>query len=269
MSVVAAALPRPRPPAFNTLVFADEFNGPAGSAPSSANWTIETKTFSNEELQSYTNSAQNVQLDGESHLVLTARKESHEGKEYTSGRIAAKSFKTEEAARVSFLYGRLEARIKVPLGQGFWPAFWAVGTNDGSAGWPQCGEFDMLEIYGKPTVNQIGNIHGWQSSGEHKWQAQTTAPGTLWTPTKLSEAFHTYGAIWTPESVQLQIDGQTYAVKDRNITPVGVGAQWPFNAGVPFYPILDLAVGGTAVEPPNESTPFPSKMEVDWVRVYQ
>ena len=130
------------------LIWSDEFNGAAGTSPSGSNWTAEQggNGWGNNELQSYTNRPQNVSHDGAGNLAITARKETYTGPDgntrgYTSARIHTKG-------KFSFTYGRLEARIRIPAGQGLWPAFWGLGDDVWDVGWPNCGEIDVMEALG-------------------------------------------------------------------------------------------------------------------------
>ena len=142
------------------LIWSDEFNGASGSSPSGSSWTAEQGGggWGNNELQSYTNRPQNVSHDGAGNLAITARKETYTGpdgnrRNYTSARIHTKG-------KFSFKYGRLEARIKTPTGQGLWPAFWALGDDVWDVGWPECGEIDVMEQLGHTSNQTHGNIHG-------------------------------------------------------------------------------------------------------------
>jgi beta-glucanase (GH16 family) len=255
----ATALPATPPP--GDLVWADEFEGPAGSSPNAAKWGFDVGGggWGNNELQYYTPSPQNASLDGHGDLIISARAEQYTGSEgvtrsYTSARL--QTLKTFQ-----FTYGRMEASIKVPAGQGLLPAFWALGSEayDGPSAWPACGEIDAMEVLGsKPNVLH-GTLHGlWPS-------LPNGIGGTLESPTPLSAGFHAYGVEWTPMSVSFLLDGTIY----KKITPsdLPAGSPWPFDH--PFFLLLNLAIGGNWPGPPNASSPFPAQMLVHWVRVWQ
>src|SRR5438552_14367198 len=134
------------------MVWHDEFAGPANEPPDRAKWTYDLGAtgWGNAELENYTNSTNNAALDGEGHLVIQAIA-ANGG--YTSARL-----KTEGIA--AFTYGRIEARIKLPFGQGIWPAFWMLGSDIGTVGWPRCGEIDIMENIGKEPAMVHGTVHG-------------------------------------------------------------------------------------------------------------
>lgn len=232
-----------------TLTWSDEFNG---SSLSGSNWVAETGTGSNgwgnNELQYYTNRSQNLQVTG-GNLVITALKESYGGRSYTSARIKTQGLKT-------FTYGKIEARIKLPSGQGLWPAFWMLGTNinSPSVGWPKCGEIDIME-----RVNNESLVHGavhWDANGQADY-AQVS--GNL----DFSQ-YHVYSIEWDSKYIRWYVDGAQFnAFYIENNT----GNTEEFQK--PFFILLNLAVGGNWPGSPNNSTPFPAKMLVDYVRVYK
>lgn len=230
-----------------TLTWSDEFNG---SSLSGSNWVAETGTGSNgwgnNELQYYTNRSQNLQVTG-GNLVITALKESYGGRSYTSARIKTQGLKT-------FTYGKIEARIKLPSGQGLWPAFWMLGSNITSVGWPKCGEIDIME-----RVNNESLVHGavhWDANGQADY-AQVS--GNL----NFSQ-YHVYSIEWDSKYIRWYVDGvQFNAFYIENNT----GNTEEFQK--PFFILFNLAVGGNWPGSPNNSTPFPAKMLVDYVRVYK
>jgi beta-glucanase (GH16 family) len=242
------------------LIWSDEFNGPAGASPDPANWSFDTGGggWSSDELQSYTSRPQNASLDGEGHLVITARAENYTGPEgitskYTSARL-------QTLNTFQFQYGLAEARIQVPSGQGLLPAFWMLGNNcyESAEAWPGCGEIDVMEVLGSEPNILNGTLHApwpWAPNGEG---------GTVESPTPLSGGFHTYGVEWSPDRITFLLDGTAY----ETITPdLPAGAAWPFQH--PYFLLLNLAVGGDWPGAPNASTQFPARMTVDWVRVWQ
>ncbi|MGG4092383.1 RICIN domain-containing protein [Paenibacillus lautus] len=229
------------------LVWSDEFNG---TSLNRANWTPEIGTGSggwgNNELQYYTDRAQNVQVTG-GNLVITAQKESYGGMNYTSARIKTQDLK-------SFTYGKVEARIKLPSGQGLWPAFWMLGSNISSVGWPKSGEIDIMErVNNNPYVN--GTVH-WDAGGHADFGRVS---GNL----DFSQ-FHVYSIEWDSKYIRWFVDGQQF---NEFYIENGTGNTEEFQR--PFFILLNLAVGGNWPGSPNNSTPFPSQMLVDYVRVYQ
>lgn len=229
------------------LVWSDEFDG---TALNSSNWTPEIGTGSggwgNNELQYYTDRSQNLQVTG-GNLVITARKESYGGMNYTSARIKTQNLK-------SFTYGKIEARIKLPSGQGLWPAFWMLGSNISTVGWPYCGETDIMErVNNNPYVN--GTVH-WDAGGHAEYGKVS---GNL----DFSQ-YHVYSVEWDSKYIRWFVDGQQF---NEFYIENGTGNTEEFQR--PFFLLLNLAVGGNWPGAPNDSTPFPAQMLVDYVRVYQ
>ncbi|AZK47907.1 RICIN domain-containing protein [Paenibacillus lentus] len=229
------------------LIWSDEFDG---SSLNTTNWTAEIGTGSggwgNNELQYYTDRPQNLQVTG-GNLVITALKESYGGMNYTSARIKTQGLR-------NFTYGKVEARIKLPSGQGLWPAFWMLGSNITTVGWPACGEIDIMErVNNNPFVN--GTVH-WDANG-HAEFGRTS--GSL----DFSQ-YHTYSIEWDPNYIRWFVDGVQY---NEFYIANGTGNTEEFQK--PFFLLLNLAVGGNWPGSPNASTPFPAQMLVDYVRVYQ
>jgi beta-glucanase (GH16 family) len=243
------------------LLFADEFDGPAGGLPSGSAWDPqEGAGWGTGQLQSYTARSQNVKVDGAGNLALIARKESYQGSGYTSARLQTKD-------RFSFTYGRAEARIKVPSGAGLWPAFWMLGDDIYTKGWPEAGEIDVMETIGSLPSELNGTVHAPQGA----WNGSADVDGHEWTqgeiynnPTSLSDAFHVYAVEWKPASIELSIDGRVYFTINKAQMPAG--GRWTFDH--PNHLLLNLAVGGEWPGSPTGATPFPSTMLVDYVRVY-
>ncbi|MGA2429766.1 MAG: glycoside hydrolase family 16 protein [Candidatus Acidiferrum sp.] len=254
-----------------TLVWHDEFDGPNGSLPDPAKWTYDLGGggWGNQELESYTNRAENARIEN-GNLVITARKENYEGsdqvtREYTSARL-----KTQ--GHFSQAYGRFEARIKIPAGQGMWPAFWMLGDNITSAGWPKCGEIDIMENIGREPGTIHGSLHGPLTTGS---ASDLTAGANLTSGKEFAADFHLYAVEWDPGTVRFYVDSTLYAT----FTPDSAGASsagsdsaaaragsWVFDH--PFYLILNVAVGGGWPGVPDATTTFPQTMLVDYVRVY-
>jgi len=235
----------------DNLVWADEFDG--SGSPDPAYWSFETGTgqngWGNFESQNYTDRTQNVQTQG-GQLFITARRESFEGSNYTSGRIITKQ-KFEQQ------YGRFEARMRLPYGQGMWPAFWMLGADIDNNEWPGAGEIDIMEYRGQEPTIIHGSVHGpGYSAGEAETKSYTL------TNDRFDTGFHVFGIEWGPQYINYYVDDVLY----NQITPADVDGDWVFNK--PFFIIINLAVGGTFVGPPNNQTVFPQSMLVDYVRVY-
>lgn len=234
------------------LVKADEFN--VNGAPDASLWTYDIGTgqngWGNNELQYYTDRPENVVVE-DGVLKITARKESFNGASYTSARIKTQGL-YEQA------YGRFEARIQLPWGQGLWPAFWLLGANIEEVDWPQCGEIDIMEYRGQEPTVIHGSVHGpGYSAGEaitKRYQLSND---------RFDTGFHIFGIEWGPEYINYYVDDVLY----NQITPSDVTGEWVFNQ--PFFIILNLAVGGSFVGPPGNQTSFPQTMLVDYIRIYE
>ena len=241
--------PSPTPP--SAQAWADEFDGPANSAPDAAKWTYDLGGggWGNQELETYTNLPQNVYVDGAGHLVIRVERS---GAAFTSARLKTQGL---FAAR----YGTIESRIRLPFGQGIWPAFWMLGTNITSAGWPGCGEIDIMENVGRePSVNH-GSVHGPGYSGGNSVSGLYTLPGSA----RFADDFHVFAIHWAPGTVTFLVDGTAY--KTVTAASLPAGAKWVFDN--PFFLIVNVAVGGTFPGAPDATTQFPQQMIVDYIRV--
>lgn len=241
------------------LVWSDEFNGPDGSSVDGGKWGSEVGGggWGNNELESYTARPENVQQRG-GNLVITARKEDYtgtDGKErhYTSGRIKTKGL-------FSRTYGRFEARMQLPLGKGIWPAFWLLGDDIGSVGWPKAGEIDVMENIGE-AGKVYSTLHGPGYSGARGISAKYSLP----TDVAVNTGFHVYAVEWAPNDIKFYFDEKLIA--ERTPADLPKGAAWVYDH--PFYLILNVAVGGGWPGNPDETTTFPQQMLVDYVRVYR
>jgi hypothetical protein len=237
------------------LVFDDEFNGASGSGVDTSKWTIDPGTGQNGEQEYYTN-GNNAAMDGQGHLVMTARKETVGGRDYTSHRM-------NTGGKFTFQYGRVEARVKVPKGQGFWPAFWMMGADFLTGRpWPYNGEVDIMEILGKDTFTGYSTLHAPMYNGGNGYgQSYKAASGA-----DLSADFHTYAAEWDSKGIRFYLDNTLVFNADK-ATVENTRGIWIYDH--PFYVILNLAVGGDWPGAVDATTPFPSQMQVDYVRVYQ
>lgn len=236
----------------NKLVMQDEFD--TNGAPNSAIWTYDIGTGSNgwgnNELEYYTNSSDNVKVE-DGMLQITAKKQAFMGSEYTSARLLTKGLFEQK-------YGRFEARIKMPWGQGIWPAFWLLGADSDTVTWPLCGEIDIMEYKGQePTVTH-GTVHGPGYSGA---TAITKSYDLI--NNRFDTDFHIFGIEWGKNYINFYVDDVLY----NQITPDKVTGEWVYDK--PFYIILNLAVGGNYVGSPNNETTFPQTMLVDYVRIYE
>lgn len=249
------------PPATGTwtLTWSDEFNLSNGSAPDPTKWVSEQGGggWGNNELQSYTNRPTNVQIQDGS-LVITAQKETYTGSDgitraYTSARLKTQGIFSQQG-------GRFEARIKVPTGMGIWPAFWMLGNDLPSVGWPTCGEIDIMEVVGKTPSVLYSTIHGPGYSGGSGIGSSMALPSG-----KLSDDYHVYAAEWEGTTIRFYFDGTLFATRTASELPGG--AAWVFDH--PFFMILNLAVGGNWPGSPDGTTTWPQRMYVDYVRVYK
>jgi beta-glucanase (GH16 family) len=256
-----------------TLVWSDEFTNTSGAPaqPNPAVWTYDTGNsgFGNSELENYcawgsstspcstTSPSEFVGTDG--YLHIEAQQPSPGV--YTSARLKTQGL-------FSFQYGRLEVKAMVPEAQGFWPAAWLLGNNINNIQWPACGEQDVLErvnAAGSPDWNE-GSVHGTGFTGGTGLGTQYPFPSG-----QTAAQWHTYGMIWSPGSVQYYIDAPStvYATyTPSSLAALNDGAVWPFDDGQSNFIILNLAIGGSWPGPPDSSTPFPSEMLVDYVRIY-
>jgi beta-glucanase (GH16 family)/SOS-response transcriptional repressor LexA len=240
------------------LVWADEFNG---TSLDQTKWSYQLGTgcdinlcgWGNNELQTYTSRPENISVSN-GNLIITARKENYGGREYTSARIRTIN-------KGDFTYGRIEARMKLPKGQGLWPAFWMLPTDNVYGGWPASGEIDIMELRGEQPNVSLGTIHygpAWPNN-RHSGGSYTLPSGDF------SQAFHTFSVDWEPNRIRWYIDGNLFYTATPSTTSPYT---WPFDQR--FYILLNLAVGGNFLQnPPSNANYFPQTMEVDYVRVYK
>jgi beta-glucanase (GH16 family) len=254
-----ASGPQPAPPAWK-LVWTEEFNGTNGSAVDASKWVTETGGggWGNNELEYYTNRLANAsQQDG--NLVIKVLAEKYTGadgvtRNYTSARLKTRG-------KFSQTYGRFEARIKIPLGQGIWPAFWMLSDDIDKRGWPDGGEIDIMENIGKEPALVHGTIHGPGYSGK----GGIGAPFALPDNGRFADDFHIYAVEWEPNVIRFYVDEHVYATRTPSDLPQG--AKWVYDR--PFFVLLNVAVGGYWPGNPDASSVFPQTMLVDYVRVYE
>ncbi|MEI7542528.1 MAG: glycoside hydrolase family 16 protein [bacterium] len=239
------------PPAGMTLVWSDEFNG---TTINRENWNYDIggSGWGNNELEYYTSRTVNAYVES-GKLVIQALAENYGGMSYTSARLKSENL-------VYKTYGRIEASIKLPIGQGIWPAFWMLGNNIGTVGWPACGEVDILEMIGGGSGRDnkyYGTAH-WNDSG-HQFQGGN---GLVTWPATLSDSYHTYAIEWTATQIKWYFDNNLYYTIDTSDIVMN-------ELRLPTFIVLNLAVGGSWPGNPDGTTTFPQKMFVDWVRWYQ
>lgn len=226
-----------------SLVWADEFDSPG--APDPAKWGYDTGAggWGNNELQYYTSRLDNAIISNGA-LRITAKRESFAGSDFTSARLLSRN-------KFSFKYGRVDARAKLPIGAGTWPAIWMLGNNIGTVGWPACGEIDIMEHKGSDLNKIFGTVHYTGNSGGN-------AIGGTRVITNATSEFHIYSVEWNEQSIKFMVDDIIYFTFANNST-------LPFNQS--FFILLNVAMGGTfggSVDPSFSS----SAMEIDYVRVY-
>ena len=265
-----SSLPRHGDPDFlpetMRLVWHDEFDGPAGAPPDASKWDYDLggTGWGNRELQCYTNQPANAALDGASCLAITARQvtgTSSETPECWYGPCRFTSARLLTQGRFSLTYGVVAARIKIPFGQGLWPAFWMLGNDIGTVGWPACGEIDIMENIGREPGVAHGTIHGPGYSGSKG----IGGCHVLAADQALTSQFHLFAVTWQPGRICWYLDNHLYF----EVTPAQLpqGSPWPF--AHPFFLLLNLAVGGEWPGSPDRTTSFPQTMLIDFVRVYQ
>ena len=256
----------PSTPTTWTLAWSDEFDGAAGSRVDPAKWGHDLGDgcgngicgWGNNEKEYYTDATENVSLDGQGHLQIVARQAPagltcyYGACRYTSGKLTTRG-------KMNAAPGRVEARLKLPAGQGLWPAFWMLGSGFPSVSWPACGELDIMENKGSTPSATSSAIHGPGYSGNTPFAHLNQLPGGA-----LSSDFHTYAVEWDGESVRFSVDSAVhYSVARTDLLQYGSSV-----IGQPYFVILNLAVGGQFDGDPGSNAIFPATMLVDWVRVY-
>jgi beta-glucanase (GH16 family) len=243
------------PPAARKLVWSDEFD--KAGLPDSTKWSYEVggNGWGNNEQQYYTaKRLENARVEN-GKLIIEARKEAYQGKNYTSARLMTQG-------KTTWTYGRIEAMAKLPAGRGTWPAVWMLGKNIPTAGWPKAGEIDIMEHVGFDE----GVIHGTVHTEVYN-HAKKTEKGKAIPITGVATDFHLYAIEWTADKIDFFVDDQNYYTVQKS-TLGSTEAEWPFDK--PFYLLLNVAVGGNwGGQKGVDESIWPQRMEVDYVRVYQ
>lgn len=236
------------------LVWSDEFDTPGAPDPSKWTYDIGGHGWGNQELQYYTDRLENARVE-DGVLVIEAREESFGGNDYTSARLVTRGL-------AAWQYGRIEARMKMPVGQGIWPAFWMMPTDSPYGGWPAGGEIDIMEYLGHEPNRVHGTIHSGGGELGHRFTGDhyTLESGTF------ADGFHTFALEWEPNEMRWYVDGDHYLTQ---VSWSSVGGPYPAPFDHPFHILMNVAVGGEWPGYPDETTTFPQRMEVDYVRVYE
>src|SRR5579875_2796102 len=259
-------MPLPAPASGERLVWADEFNAGDGD-PDPADWTYETGGggWGNAEREVYCSprttdppcdpvGKPNSFVGADGYLHLVARRNA--AGQWTSARLVTHELQ-------GFQYGRIEARIRIPKGQGVWPAFWMLGDDIKEHPWPACGELDIMENIGKEPGTVHGSAHGTGFAG-----GVLTKPFALPSRKAFGDDFHVYGLLWSPGEVQFYVDDPARVYATFTPADMPKGSVWPFDDGR-YFLLLNLAMGGSWPGPPDAATPPVEEMLVDYVRVYQ
>lgn len=250
-------LPVPTPSLSYQLVWEDNFEG---DTLDEENWSFQIGDgcaegicgWGNNELEYYTDRSENVRVE-DGKLIVEARKEAFSGYAYTSGRIVSKG-------KAEWRFGKIEIRAKLPKGQGVWPAIWMLPTQNVFGGWPKSGEIDIMELVGHKPEEVHGTIHYGPEWPNNKF----TGKSYRLRESDFSEDFHTFSLIWERNLIIWEVDGDEFF----RVTPSTTANNgYPFNEV--FHLILNVAVGGNWPGSPDQSTAFPQRMEVDYIRVYQ
>ncbi|GAB2586745.1 hypothetical protein Aab01nite_51170 [Paractinoplanes abujensis] len=240
------------------VVWNEDFNGPAGAGVDTSKWNFDVggHGWGNQELQYYTDGTSNVAMDGEGHLVITARKGSGGHNDCWNGACQFTSGRIQTSGKFTQQYGRVEARIKVPDGSGLWPAFWMLGGGN----WPADGEIDIMEVVGREPNQLFGTLHGPGYSGGASYGNQIVS-GTPW-----HQDFHTYAVDWSPNLIVWTVDGnEFFRATPESLRAAKGNVDWVFEH--PYFIILNLAVGGNFGQGNPAGLPGESRMLIDYVHV--
>jgi beta-glucanase (GH16 family) len=251
---------QPGIPATWQLSWSDEFDSADSSRPDPTRWVYDLggNGWGNNELETYTDRAENARIE-KGALVITARAERFVGADGTPRNYTSARLKT--LGRFAQTYGRFEARLQIPRGQGIWPAFWMLGSDIDSRDWPQCGEIDVMENIGREPTTVHGTMHGPGYSGG----GGIGMPFQSLDGTPFAAGHHVYAVEWEPSEIRWYVDGRLYQTRKPSDLPAG--ARWVFDHDM--FLLLNVAVGGNWPGSPDQSTVFPKEMLVDHVRVYR
>jgi beta-glucanase (GH16 family) len=243
------------------LAWADEFNGADGAPADPAKWTalVGGDGWGNAEREYYTAESANVHQQGGS-LEITASTAGIEGKSCWYGPCTHTSARLETKGKFEQKYGRVEARIQIPRGQGTWSAFWMLGANIDAVSWPACGEVDIMENVGKEPKLVHGSMHGPGYAGGGALTHEYALPSGV----AFAADYHLYAVEWDAKGARFYVDDALYETRAPEDAPSG--ATWAYDH--PFYLLLNLAVGGTWPGDPDATTEFPATMKIDYVRAY-
>jgi len=259
------------PPESWVITVEDEFDGEEGTPPDPAIWTYDIggDGWGNEQLEFNTDRPENVSHDGQGHLRIVALKEFYKGNEYTSARIKTQVRRCEDDNDIECGFeqeqGRFEARMKLPLGAGLWPAFWLLGANIDEVPWPGCGEIDVMEYQGQRPGRVFGTLHGPGYSAGESISGEISLPEGE----TFADDFHVFAIEWDPGRITFSMDGEVYhIVRSADVRNADVpDPRWVFNNE--FFIIMNLAVGGTLGGPVRPETVFPAEVVVDYVRLFE
>lgn len=251
------------PPPGYALAWSEEFDQPAGTPPNPAHWSYDLGAhgWGNAEMQDYVSDLEHAQIVADPaaangralQITLTYNGQGLLHENFQSARLRTQGkFETQ--------YGFIEARLRLPSGQGIWPAFWMLGADIGETGWPACGEIDIMENRGDKPGWNASSLHGPGYSGNSPLSGQYD----LLDGQEFHQAYHTFGVLWEPDSITSLVDGTPYVTQTAANIP---GKKWAFNH--PFFFLVNLAVGGHFSGLPDQTTTFPQTLRVDYIRVYQ
>ena len=236
----------------------EEFRGDAGSLPDPEVWgyDIGAGGWGNNELQYYTDRTENVQLNGD-RASSSSRRAGTTTRVRSRGPLGpAHAFRRRTCRK--FKYGRIDIRALAPVERGVWPALWMLGNDFGEVDWPLCGEIDIMEVFGQRGVGVAVHGPGYSGSGAVSFPYDGVKDD-------FANDFHIYSVIWDPQSIVWLIDENVVAKIDPSDLPDFT--PWVFDH--PFFFILNVAMGGNTVNPPNESTPDTNQLVVDYIKVYE
>lgn len=232
------------------LAWSDEFDRPG--PPDASRWDHEEGFLRNQELQYYTRRTENARVE-DGHLVIEARREAFGPGQYTAASLVTRG-------RQSIRYGKVEVRAKLPRGRGMWPAIWMLGEDIATAGWPRCGEIDIMEHVGF----EPGRVHATVHTEAYNHVQGTQRGGSL-DVGDLYDTFRVYAVEWRPDRIDFSVDGRPYFTFRKEGSSVAV---WPFDR--PHYLIMNIAVGGSwGGQQGVDDAVFPQRMTIDYVRVYR